>query len=183
MDMKSSILDKTEWKWNADEEEFDAFCLPASVMRDSRISCKAKVVWSYMNSRPKYWDFSAKRIAVSMKEGHQAVQAAMRELIEFKYLTRKRLADGRIRYSLCYNPPLLTVEEAQEVLSHSFPRSFDEELDFICTEEARKLLVEAGVDKAFKSAIEFTKSCNESQLPMNTKTFRSWLGHELRKGA
>ena len=157
MDMKSSILDKTEWKWNADEEEFDAFCLPASVMRDSRISCKAKVVWSYMNSRPKYWDFSAKRIAGSMKEGHQAVQAAMRELIEFKYLTRKRLADGRIRYSLCYNPPLLTVEEA------------------------RRLLVEAGVDEAFKSAIEFTKSCNESQLPMNTKTFRSWLGHELRK--
>jgi hypothetical protein len=36
MDMKSSILDKTEWKWNADEEEFDAFCLPASVMRDSQ---------------------------------------------------------------------------------------------------------------------------------------------------
>jgi hypothetical protein len=81
---------------------------------------------------------------------------------------------------ICYNPPLLTVEEAQEVLSHSFPRSFDEE-DFICTEEARKLLVEAGVDKAFKSAIEFTKSCNESQLPMNAKTFKSWLGHELRK--
>jgi hypothetical protein len=42
-------------------------------------------------------------------------------------------------------------------------------------------LVEAGVDKAFKSAIEFTKSCNESQLPMNAKTFKSWLGHELRK--
>ena len=68
------------------------------------------------------------------------------------------------------------------MLNHSFPRSFDEE-DFMCTEEARKRLVEAGVDKAFKSAIEFTKSCNESRLPMSEKTFRSWLGHELRKGA
>jgi hypothetical protein len=37
-------------------EEWEAFCLPASVMRDIGVSCAAaKVVWSYMKSLGLQW--------------------------------------------------------------------------------------------------------------------------------
>jgi hypothetical protein len=38
------------------EEESDAFCLPASVMRDIGVSCAAaKGVWAYMKSLGLQW--------------------------------------------------------------------------------------------------------------------------------
>jgi len=174
-----SLLDTTEWKYNCDEDNLSAFYMPASVMRDARLSCKAKVVWSYMNSRPEGWDFSASRIAESMKEGYQSIQGAMRELCECNYLKRKKLNNGRMSYFLVMEAPQLTDEEAKQCLVETFPDYYVREKEFVCTNDAiEELKAEGWTDKkARATCIEWSKLCGEGGVGQSEQSWVKWKMH------
>ena len=174
------VLDETEWRYNAEEEEIIAFYLPASVMRDPEISCKAKVVWSYMNARPRGWDFSSHRIAKSMKESYQPIQRAMKELEGKGYLKRSRRPDGRFSYELVYSPAMMTEEEGKRCLKDVFPVAFCADEDFICVEEGiKRMMSELGLSRseAAESCFDWQETCKEAKLPQSERTFQRWLDH------
>ena len=182
MGMKS-LLDDTEWKLNADSDDsVRAFYMPASVMRDSELSCKAKVVWSYMNARPAYWDFSAKRIAESMKEAYKAIQGALRELEGRNYLSRKRQGDGRIAYKLETSPPVLTEEEAIQCLVETFPDYYCKDEDFICTNDAIEELKAEGWKDGGRVACDWSKACDEAKIGQSKHSWKVWKAHAVSMG-
>ena len=67
---------------------------------DDRLSLKAKGIWAYMKSKPANWDFSAKRIAADNKDETKSVQRGMKELEKCGYLSKKKLSNGRVHYTL-----------------------------------------------------------------------------------
>lgn len=175
--MKKVLLDgRTDWKYNSDENNLKAFYMPSSVMRDSNISCKAKVIWSYMNSRPVGWDFSAERISESMKEGYQSVQRAMRELCDTGYLKRKKLHSGRVSYFLVTDAPMLTPEEAGQCLVDTFPDYYCRDSDFLSTNDAIEDLEALGVTEARKIAQEWSKACLEARVGQSQQSWKKWKG-------
>ena len=70
------------------------------IWEDDRLSLKAKGIWAYMKSKPATWDVSAKRIAVDNKDETKSVQRGMRELESCGYLSKRKLANGRVQYRL-----------------------------------------------------------------------------------
>ena len=171
----NSVLD-CEWKLNADESGMRAYYLPSSIMNDSRLTCKAKVVWCYMNSKVNGYNFSSYRIAKDMKEGHKTIQAAMRELEKLKYLERDRKFDGRIEYDLNYNPPSLTKEEAEQCLIEMFPDYYVSDEDFICINDCIEELKDTGMSdrKARKVCDEFWKACDEGGTGQSKEHWKKW---------
>ena len=92
-----SLLDKIEWRYNPEwslmEEEEE-------IWGDDRLSLKAKGLWAYMKSKPGNWDFSAKRIAMESRDETKSVQRGMKELEECGYLSKRKLGNGRVHYTL-----------------------------------------------------------------------------------
>jgi hypothetical protein len=43
--------------------------LPNQILLDGRLDNKSKIIWVYIQGKPKDWDFSAKRIALQLKMG------------------------------------------------------------------------------------------------------------------
>ena len=70
------------------------------IWRDDRLSLKAKGIWAYMKSKPGNWDFSAKRIATESRDETKSVQRGMKELEECGYLSKRKLGNGRVHYTL-----------------------------------------------------------------------------------
>lgn len=66
-------------------------------LRDKNLSLKAKGLLSYMLSLPDNWDYSIKGLETTLKEGREAIRAALKELEKFGYLNRKRLRDENNR--------------------------------------------------------------------------------------
>ena len=66
-------------------------------LRDKNLSLKAKGLLSYMLSLPDSWDYSIKGLETTLKEGREAIRAALKELEKFGYLNRKRLRDEQNR--------------------------------------------------------------------------------------
>lgn len=66
---------------------------PNSLINDKTISLKAKGLFAYIESKPDDWDFSAKRISNSLKEGIDAINDALKELEIAGYLIRQRYQD------------------------------------------------------------------------------------------
>ena len=92
-----SLLDGVEWRYNPvwslmEEGE--------GIWGDDRLSLKAKGIWAYMKSKPANWDFSAKRIAIDNKDETKSVQRGMRELEDCGYLSKRKLGNGRVQYTL-----------------------------------------------------------------------------------
>lgn len=72
------------------------------VLRDPRLSLKAKGMYAYLFSKPDDWDFSNLRIANEMSDGRHAVLAALKELEELDLLGRIKQSNGRMDYHLKY---------------------------------------------------------------------------------
>lgn len=68
------------------------------VLRDKNLSLKAKGLFAYIYSKPNNWNFSAERISLESRDGVDSVRGAIIELEENDYLSRKRLATGRVVY-------------------------------------------------------------------------------------
>lgn len=69
-----------------------------SVLRDSRLSYRARGVLCALLSRPDNWTVRAEQLAVDGREGRDAIRSALRELRDYGYIRmeRRRLADGTL---------------------------------------------------------------------------------------
>jgi hypothetical protein len=68
------------------------------VLRDQRLSFKARGVLAYVLSMPDNWRSTAEDIASQGKEGRDAIRTALKELEELGYVQRRKVRgpDGRI---------------------------------------------------------------------------------------
>jgi predicted transcriptional regulator len=65
--------------------------IPRRVLQDSRISLRALGVLVLLLSMPEGWRTSATKIAGSRKEGRDAIETALKELVAVGYLARHRV--------------------------------------------------------------------------------------------
>lgn len=71
--------------------------------QDKEISLKAKGLLGLMLSLPSNWDYSVKGLVAIVKENKAAVQTALKELEEHKYLKRTRVQDETGRFDYIYD--------------------------------------------------------------------------------
>ena len=62
--------------------------VPNVVLKDRRLSLKAKGLYAYLFSKPDGWNFNSKIILKEIKEGRDAFYGAMKELIDCGYIQR-----------------------------------------------------------------------------------------------
>lgn len=74
-----------------------------NVLKDNKLSWKAKGLFAYLYSKPEDWDFAIKRIAKDSNEGEWTVRTGLKELEERGYLVRQRQSTGRINYLIRYD--------------------------------------------------------------------------------
>lgn len=72
-------------------------------LQDKEISLKAKGLLSMMLSLPKNWDYSIAGLVAIVKENKAAIQSALKELEEHKYLKRTRVQDETGRFDYVYD--------------------------------------------------------------------------------
>ena len=71
--------------------------------QDKEISLKAKGLLGLMLSLPSNWDYSVNGLVTIAKENKAAVQSALKELEEHKYLKRTRVQDETGRFDYVYD--------------------------------------------------------------------------------
>lgn len=71
--------------------------------QDKEISLKAKGLLGLMLSLPNNWDYSVNGLVAIVKENKAAVQSALKELEEHKYLKRTRVQDETGRFDYIYD--------------------------------------------------------------------------------
>lgn len=71
--------------------------------QDKEISLKAKGLLGLMLSLPSNWDYSVNGLVAIVKENKAAVQTALKELEENKYLKRTRVQDETGRFDYIYD--------------------------------------------------------------------------------
>lgn len=71
--------------------------------QDEEISLKAKGLLGLMLSLPSNWDYSVNGLVAIVKENKAAVQTALKELEEHKYLKRTRVQDETGRFDYIYD--------------------------------------------------------------------------------
>lgn len=71
--------------------------------RDKEISLKAKGLLGLMLSLPSNWDYSINGLVMIVKENKAAVQSALKELEEHKYLKRTRVQDETGKFDYVYD--------------------------------------------------------------------------------
>lgn len=98
--MKTLLDAKTEWRYNPKWDLWDG---GEAIFGDGRLSFRARGVWVYMRSKPATWDFSASRMAEDGIEGRRAILDSLKELEGLGYLSRMKLGNGRVVYTLSGN--------------------------------------------------------------------------------
>ena len=68
------------------------------LISDNSISLKAKGIMLYMLSKPVGWNYNPKDIANNSKDGLESVYSGLKELIEAKYVSRRKNKDGTVDY-------------------------------------------------------------------------------------
>ncbi|MBM5802403.1 MAG: hypothetical protein FJ077_16670 [Cyanobacteria bacterium K_DeepCast_35m_m2_023] len=85
--------------------------VPNAILKDSRLSFRAKGLLVYILSKPDYWRTTTAHLASVGCDGKQAVQTTLRELEANGYVVRRRYQDsktGQWRYeTLVYDCPHL----------------------------------------------------------------------------
>ena len=74
------------------------------ILRDERLSLKAKGLFAYMDSKPEGWNFTILSISSQVKDGKSSVEAALNELKKYHYLRYEKLPNGKGIYSLIDDP-------------------------------------------------------------------------------
>jgi len=62
--------------------------IPNQIIRDDRLSWKAKGIYMHLVSKPPVWSFYVEEIIKSSKDGKTAVQSGIKELEVYGYLKR-----------------------------------------------------------------------------------------------
>lgn len=94
--------------------------------QDKEISLKAKGLLGLMLSLPSNWDYSVNGLVAIVKENKAAVQTALKELEEHKYLKRTRVQDETGRFDYVY--------DIYEKPYDKFPRTENRCTENQCTE-------------------------------------------------
>lgn len=68
------------------------------LITDNSISLKAKGIMLYMLSKPVGWNYNPKDIANNSKDGLESVYSGLKELIEAKYISRRKNKNGTVDY-------------------------------------------------------------------------------------
>ena len=84
------------------KEEVGFTQIKNEVAIDKSLSWKARGLYLYLSSKPDDWDFSIHRIVNDSSGGKREIMTGLQELEKAGYLTRKRLANGRMEYYLSY---------------------------------------------------------------------------------
>lgn len=103
------------------------------VLNDSKLSLKAKGLYSYMFSKPLIWDFSFLRIAKDHSDGKEAVRTGLVELEKAGYLKREKRVDGRTIYILTHEPSSDYQTEVIKEPSSDFPNLVKSQVPIIGT--------------------------------------------------
>lgn len=93
-------------------------------LRDKNLSLKAKGLLSFMLSLPEDWDYSLKGLIAICKENRDAIQSALNELKNLKYLEINRLRDSSGRYEyeyIIYEIPLKNRIKTRDSPHTDFP--------------------------------------------------------------
>ena len=69
-----------------------------TIIRDERLTWKARGIFNYLWSMPDDWDFYAKEVAKHAKDGIHSLDSGLEELAEYGYLERTRLRDKKGRF-------------------------------------------------------------------------------------
>lgn len=69
-----------------------------TIIRDERLTWKARGIFNYLWSMPDDWDFYAKEVAKHAKDGIHSLDSGLDELAEYGYLERTRLRDKKGRF-------------------------------------------------------------------------------------
>lgn len=68
---------------------------PNHLLNDKNISLKAKGLYTFIQSKPNNWAFSAERITLQTKDGLDGVKTALKELESHGYLTRRKFKNEK----------------------------------------------------------------------------------------
>lgn len=69
-----------------------------TIIRDERLTWKARGIFNYLWSMPNDWDFYAKEVAKHAKDGIHSLDSGLEELAKYGYLERTRLRDKKGRF-------------------------------------------------------------------------------------
>lgn len=87
------------------------------VLNDSRLSLKAKGLYSYLYSKPDGWDFETTRMAKDSTDGRDSIRSAVKELEEAGYLKRYKLPNGRMVYKVVFPPMTENPSQAENPMT------------------------------------------------------------------
>ena len=72
-------------------------------LKEKNMSLKAKGLLSVMLSLPEDWDYSVLGLTAICKESKTSIQCILKELEEYKYLTRNRIQNEKGQFEYVYN--------------------------------------------------------------------------------
>lgn len=85
-----------------------------NVLADKRLKIRDKGLFAYLYSKPEDWEFNFKRIAQDSDDGAKIVLASLKNLEKYGYLNRSKLGNGKVVYSLMFEPSGQNGDQAQE---------------------------------------------------------------------
>lgn len=112
-------------------------------LKEKNMSLKAKGLLSVMLSLPEDWDYSVLGLTAICKESKTSIQCILKELEEYKYLTRNRIQNEKGQFEYIYN-------------IYENPQTNNQCTDKPCTEKPRT-----------------DKPCTEIMPQLNTKEQRT----------
>jgi uncharacterized phage protein (TIGR02220 family) len=100
------------------------------LISDSSISLKAKGIMLYMLSKPVGWNYNPKDIANNSKDGLESVYSGLKELIEAKYISRRKNKDGTVDYFVFEDKEENNIIDYQEKPNQEKPNQEKPNQDF-----------------------------------------------------
>lgn len=73
--------------------------IPNNILKDNRLSMKARFLWAFINDKPEGWDFSARRMGQELGTGEKAVKSGLKELQECGYLSFEAKMDENGKFN------------------------------------------------------------------------------------
>ena len=73
--------------------------VPNQVIRDERLSWKAKGLYAHLISKPDNWTFYIDEMVRSSKDGKSSVQSGLKELEKYGYLRRVKSKDAKGKFA------------------------------------------------------------------------------------
>lgn len=77
----------------------DYTLIPSAILRDTRISCKARGLYATIICLTKYREMSMAEIREELTEGRESIYSMLSELEKFGYITKKKQVSVNGRFT------------------------------------------------------------------------------------